>query len=231
MAVKDRIARVGIELEGGWMVVPPGERCERDGSVIFLPEAGKIAPINKGEIISRPLLRSEMRSWMERSYPSHVNATCGLHVHMSFRHHHINYMRLMTPAYTEAIVRGLARWAAHESLPPTHPLWDRLGKRDHHHCAHQYLGDQQVHVDHKDYHSRGKPHSRYTAINYCFKLHKTLECRILPMFDTSDQAVRAVDEVLNITNMFLATIRLKETRIQAKVALRSVVRSVYRSTV
>lgn len=253
--VKNRILQVGVELEGGWVKVPQGLRAEniiRDGSVKFGAAAATrnparslgdailaadrqaqvavpdmVVPKYIGEIPSPALGMDEFEGWMTRCYPQLVNETCGLHAHMSFRYK-LNYMRLMDPKFTPHMVKGLLRWAEEEKLAKSHPIWNRLRKSDHEHCAHIYLGDNQVKVDRKDFHSRGKPHSRYTAINYCWAQHKTVEVRLLPMMETPDQGVRAVSEIFRLTNQFLARMRQKEVRAEARIALSPATDSHYR---
>ncbi len=224
--LKNRIHRVGVELEGGWETLPKGfsaSRIVHDGSVL-IPLTSK--PLHVGEIPSPVLEPTGYEEWIRTHYPQHVNETCGLHTHASFKTK-IHYMRLMTPAFTPFIVKGLLSWAEEEKLAKSHPLWGRLLRKDHNHCAHIYLGDNQVKVLKKDYHSRGKLHSRYTALNYRWAQVVenglgnvgTVECRLLSMMENADQAVRAVGEVFKLTNTFLAKERYKEPRREAKVAL------------
>lgn len=230
--LKDRVALIGVELEGGWAIRPPsGAEIIRDGSVKISDDAVRALKIKSiGEIVSPPMKRELVEQWVKEHYPQIANETCGLHVHMSFKYP-LHYMQLMTPKFTDAMVRALATWSIAKGLPKEHPLCKRILNPNHQHCAQLYLGDNQVYSDHKDYHSRGKPHSRYTAINYCFKMHKTVECRLLPMFAVADEAVEAVNVVLDTTNKFLSKIRLKEPRFAARVALKSNMRTIYRSTV
>lgn len=254
--LRNRIDKVGIELEGGWQKVPAKFKdkhlaLEHDGSVKFEDpvrmaeltriqqlasrttdakkraefatayakleqEIAKLMPRHKGEIPSPPIAVEEVEQFITDCYPTQINATCGLHVHMSFVHR-LNYARIMTPEYMKAILKRLCEWAEEEKLPKDHPIWNRITNPNHDHCAHQYLGDAQVHIRRKDFQSRGKPHSRYTAINYCYGQHQTVECRLLPMMETAPQAVRGVKEVLAVTNKFLASIREKERRHQISV--------------
>lgn len=226
--LKNRIHRVGIELEGGWDAVPKGMRVERDGSVIF-PNAGQrvnalsgaievVGPKHIGEIPGPQdgLDISEVDAYIKKYYPKYVNETCGLHVHMSFKYL-LNYQRLMTPDYTKEMIKKLLEWSESEKLPKKHPMWERLTNPNHPHCAHIYLGDNQVKQTRKDFHSRGTAHSRYTAVNYCRAQHGTVECRLLPMMETADQACRAVHKVLDTTNKFLSKIRQKELKRQIAV--------------
>ena len=233
---KNRIALAGIELEGGWHKNPPNP-VVHDGSVKFPSPRNKPQPLFStedeqrawltaerarlaqfqfkavGEIVSPPLKAEAetVEAFIKENYPSAVNDTCGLHVHMSFTHKR-NYNRLMTPEFTKAMVDGLRKWAAEEGLKKDHPLMARIMNPDHPHCAHTYCGEEQVKATSKDFHSRGKPNSRYTAINYCFNQHQTVECRLLCMMDTPEQACRAVLEVLAITNRFLAKVRTRELK-------------------
>lgn len=249
LSSKNRINQLGIELEGGWDKMPKGmaKWCgrtdiTRDNSVVFEPPpvvtdpvtgARSFAtpmPVVTGEIPSRPLAMTEWHDFMHACYPHHVNATCGMHVHMSFTTK-LNYQRLMDPAYMTHILKALYEWATKENLPSTHPLWDRLGNANHNHCAHIYLGDAQVKVDHKDFRSRGTAYSRYTAINYCYAQHRTVEVRVLPMMDEVEQAIRAIQTVIDATNGFLAKIKTRECRVPAMVSSQSPELSVHEAFV
>lgn len=243
--VKDRIAFIGVELEGGWTQAPK-LGVQRDGSVDFANikapramthpenlymmndkernamraelEKWKLMNIPQyvGEIPSPKLSRKDLDPFMRDNYPQIINDTCGLHVHMSF-HFLINYQRLMCPDFTGEMVKGLLGFAEQEKLAKSHPLWARLKKPDHPHCAHTYCGDAQSKSKKKDYHSRGMAHSRYTAINYCFEQHRTVEVRLLSMMEGHEQGIRAVNSVLDITNRFLAKQRTRESKIVSRV--------------
>lgn len=233
--IVNRIAKIGVELEGGWDAPIPGYKVIRDGSVIFKqmnevpfrtnPRTGILEPAIAGmtfpkyaigEIVSPPLDINKLEEFLTQCHPQHINETCGLHVHMSFAHK-LNYSRLMTPEFTPCIIQAIKAWGKAQELPAAHPLWDRVNNPHHQHCAQVYLGDKQVYVKGKDYHSRGTEYSRYTAINYCENQHHTIECRVLPMFDTASQALSAIMCVLNATNLFLSKIRQRERKVSATV--------------
>lgn len=225
--IKKRIYRVGIELEGGWNKTPEGCKVDHDGSVvihipatcledIYTPaqikqakERGSLLDyrgLNKnivsGEIPSMVLSVDDFPTWMTKYYPHYVNDTCGLHVHMSFTNA-LYYQKLMTPAYTKVIVEHLTTWAKKEGLAKGHPIWPRLAGKSRY-CQHKFFGDEQVRKTSKDY-NREAPGNRYTMVNYCFNLHNTLEVRLLPMFDTSEQGIRAVNAILDVTNACLSS--------------------------
>ena len=250
----NRIKLVGIELEGGWDVAPSGEEIGRDGSVKFLPQQPSTSPgqalqqlyqvsqpssvaasrpFIKGEIVSKPLPIEKIEEWVRHAYPQHVNETCGLHVHMSF-HYRSNYARLMTPDFTPFIVEKVKQFCKTENITQDHPQWKRVLNKDHPHCAHQYLAEGQVKMTRKDYESRGKPYSRYTFVNYCAGQHNpagggTVEIRGLAMFDTAEQAIRAIMTVVNGTNEFLSKIRHREKPARVFIKTRPEVRQEFRS--
>lgn len=240
---RNQVFRVGIELEGGWNSLPEGTNdIIRDGSVeVSPPDNGEfqkryraweikyrdaqregrifsqpppVSTFRVGELPSPPMEVEKVEPWMNKFYPHAVNATCGLHVHMSFKTA-LQYQRLMTPAYPATVVEYFQSWAKQEGLPTTHPLWQRLSGKNQY-CRHEFHAQEQV-VSKKD-HNMTRPGHRYTVINYCYSVYGgTLECRLLPMMDTPAQGIRAVMQVINITNAFLAVYREREERARAKV--------------
>lgn len=247
----NRIKLVGIELEGGWDVPPDGETIVKDGSVKFDPPQTVRAyedqlppslqqrrvtapvlkfpmPAFKGEIVGKPMPTDKFAGWLAHAYPKHVNATCGLHVHMSF-HYRSNYARLMCPEFTPFIVQKVREFAEIEKLPKDHPQWDRVNKKDHRHCAHLYLAEGQAKATSKDYEGRGKPHSRYTFVNYCEAMHHTIEVRGLAMYETAEQAGRAILAVITGTNEFLSKLKHRETPTRIAVKPRAPMTQEFRS--
>jgi hypothetical protein len=152
--VINRIAGIGIELEGGWDNPVPGHNIVRDGSVKFkepktrverdpITHAPTIVYVNPeeknsfpkydiGEIVSpakpSPLTIDTFADWMRLCYPQHVNETCGLHVHMSF-YTKLNYSRLISPDYTPHIISELKEFGRKRGIPGTGQgamFWNRL---------------------------------------------------------------------------------------------------------
>ena len=218
--VRNRIRLVGLEVEGAWIKFPATEKYEHDGSV-FKPESYggqvewdqvklKIASIKAtttGEIPSAPMLPAQMRAWITKNYPDFTDKTCGLHVHMSFEDLK-HYNRLMTPEYPITMRTYLKKWAVEEHLPDDHPIWDRVNGNNMY-CSSKFWPDKQVGKKKSYDHGEG---DRYTDINYCWKEHKTIECRILPMMSDAALAYRAAKRVLDITNATLVKITRREKR-------------------
>jgi hypothetical protein len=208
---KQRIYKVGIELEGLWTKLPEGTIPIRDGSVSVARPANLplSVPHHIGEIPSEILEPDQITTWIKTFYPQHVNATCGLHIHQSFKRA-LYYQWLMTPDYTATMVEYVKRWAKELSLPKDHPIWSRL-KGENQFCKHEFVADLQVLKKSKSY-DHAVPGSRYTTINYCHGLHTTVECRLLPMMETVEEAISAVKNVLNITNACLVVISRNEEK-------------------
>lgn len=209
--VRNRVYRIGIELEGGWKTLPPGTNLARDGSVRFRDEDMLSGLRHMGEIPSPVLTVEQWPTWMKQFYPHFVNETCGLHVHLSFRSA-LTYSRLMAPTYPSTIIAYLTAWAKQENLSSAHPIWPRLaGKSEY--CQHVFAADEQIKNVTKDY-DHHRPGNRYSAINYCYCVNNTLECRVLPMLETVEQAIRAVANIIQTTNAFLVATARREERLK-----------------
>jgi len=212
---KNRIHRIGLELEGGWRTAPP-TKVVRDGSVVidnaYYPDVRLI-----GEIQSPPLTTSEREGsshvhyieWMKANHPAYVNATCGMHVHMKMKSA-LTYQRLMEPSYPATVIEYVKRWARGNKIAKGHPIWSRLaGKSEY--CQHKYFPVEQSTVTDKDYnhHRHG---CRYTVVNYCWSRWGTVEVRLLPAFDDVGVAISAIQAVLDLTNAYLLVTAKKDDR-------------------
>lgn len=195
---KNRIGAVGIELEGGWLKAPKTGHIVRDGSVTGMDNYGLYGV---GEVALGPMEVCEIDSSVRSAMPSHVNETCGLHIHMSFRllQHYINLMHV---DFQDTMIEYLKRWGETNKIPKSHTFWSRLrGESDY--CQLKFWPDAQVSQTKKNYHRDYEGH-RYTAINFCYGQHGTLEVRVLPMFNTPELCVSALNMVCDITNGCLA---------------------------
>lgn len=227
---ENRVALMGIELEGGWVKAKLANnvRPEPDGSVF--KEARKADPYwlqskgcdLSGEIVSKPMLPAGVPAWMRKFYPFFVDKTCGLHVHMSFESMK-NYERLMVPEFPITMLEYLKRWANKQELPPEHPLWDRLADQSKY-CQHKFWPDEQVRLERlksAEYYDQDRKGSRYTVINYCYRLHGTMECRILPMFESVNLSISAVELVRDVTNASLVVLARRDEIEKGKVSSQS----------
>jgi hypothetical protein len=195
--VKNRVRRVGVELEGAWKKLPAGTlTLEHDGSVF---RNRKPVGYNVGELPLSPIVPAALPNVLRHHYPHKVNSTCGMHVHMSFSTLW-HYNLLMVPEYQETIVHYVTLWAKKEKFKDDHHIWARL-RGESEFCLKEFWPDIQASTKRKT-HSMGALGHRYTMIHYCGR-QMTIECRLLPMMAKTDQAIRAIQLVIDITNACL----------------------------
>lgn len=196
-----KIALMAVELEGGWDKVPEGETMGHDGSV-------NVENTNyKGEIPSKPMVLAELLEWIQRCYPDHVNRSCGMHIHVSFKDN-LAYAQLMTPSFYKYFLQEVEKWAIEKKLNEDSIFWERFqGKNSY--CKKEYNADMQTRM-------RGKESVRYAHLNYCYSLHKTIEVRLFPAFQKKALTLSAVQLVHDIFEGFLAK-RTREPVYQATV--------------
>ena len=234
---RNRILLAGIELEGGWKAAR--HDVIRDGSVDIPPPIAVMMAADAypqtaaqralvqawnetrcraiGELPSAPMKVPDVERWMKVNYPDEVNQTCGLHVHMSFRDGH--YMRLMEKEFQDLFIALLEEWGAREIIPPDHHFWSRL-RGESEYCRLTFMPDQQVQLTRKLF-DRRCPVNRYTALNYSWNTHGTLEVRVLPMFEVAEQSIRAVSEIFAIVNAYLVSSARKEKTLTSVVTIES----------
>lgn len=196
------ISKIGIEMEGGWNYSPSTE-IYGDGSVSGLD--GKL-----GEICSAPLhsLAVVMR-WVEKNYPSSVNSSCGLHVHISLKSN-LSYSRLMSLEFYNFFLSRVETWGKEREILSTLPFWSRL-KGANSYCRKTFAPDNQANKTSKD-------PWRYTHLNYCFALHSTIECRVFPMFKNKSLAVEAIELFCSCVEDFLNAHKEREKVINASIS-------------
>lgn len=205
---RNRVARVGIEIEGGWDIQPKGYAIQRDGSVF--KEAGdanrdlsrtKLPGFAFGEVTSGPIMAAQVPKFLKACYPKMIDDSCGLHIHMGLETLYQYNLLTDSPVYQETVVHYLTDWARREGLDPKHPIWPRLeGKSEY--CQKKFWPEEQMQAVRKEY-DHSKYGHRYTMIHYCWTRFQTVECRLLPMMETPDLATRALNTIINVTNAYL----------------------------
>jgi len=184
------IDKIGIELEGGWREIPPAGKPYYDGSI-----EGIDAPII-GEIASPPIPAekiSELEKWLRQNYPHRVNNTCGFHIHISLRNL-LFYSQLLTPEFHQFLLQELHKWGEENEIPSSHYFWKRLnGAR---YTRKEWRAEEQIFATEKTT-------SRYCQLNFCFRLHKTVECRIFPQFEKKKWAILALKKYIWIVEEWL----------------------------
>lgn len=210
--VRSRVDLVGIELEGGWVRFPKGEKFEEDMSAFRKPSPEDVAECARlgitcyGELPSKPMYPIQMGEWLKKCYPQHINHTCGMHLHMSFKSLK-HYSRLMVEEYPATVRYYVGLWAKENNIPDSHCLWERIsGKNEY--CHDAFWPDMQVTA--KKDHDRKRVGNRYTDVNYAFSSHRTIECRMLPMMKDHVQAASALRVIVDVTNACLSALADRE---------------------
>jgi hypothetical protein len=191
----NRIAKMGVELEGGWETKPDA-RMVGDGSV-------SVSANYVGELPSPPFEDPvALTAWMRKNYPTKTNQSCGMHVHVSFKNRK-DYLRFMSKEAFDHIHDELEKWGKRANIKNEH-FWARL-RGDNTYCKLFYSPMKQVkHVD--------KGPARYSMLNYCYGRYGTMELRVLPLFKEVDVGVAAVMAFANICERWLGKRRALGSR-------------------
>jgi hypothetical protein len=178
------IARVGVEIEGGWSHQPYGYR--EDHSVETFDSA------ISGEAVSRPYASlPKLLAWQERNWPTEVNGTCGYHVHVSFRKPGYYDALVQSDTLLTAFVDHMTEWGKTWGVRNIN-FFNRLDGRNGY-CWRVWNATDQIAAYQKD-------SCRYALLNFCWSLHGTLECRAFPAFKRASTAAAVLTEYLNFIN-------------------------------
>lgn len=219
-----KIEKIGIELEGGWSCMPVNECdrrnwlydsynwhddssvetdysgaecgecdycCNDEGDSCYNTDGG----VN-GEIVSYPMpIGDRWRDWVYRYYPEDMNSSCGGHFHVSFDNIQA-FELLCTREFFDHFISELKRWGKRANIRNQN-FWDRLADENSM-CNIDYRAEQQLYIRNDNY-----PTCRYSALNYQYHKHGTLEIRILPIFIDSKVYCKAVEVSMGIIQKYL----------------------------
>jgi hypothetical protein len=220
--VKNRVARVGVEIEGAWEQKKnrkfPQPGLVRDGSVFKSkgdPGPGAYGLTRNdmpgflvGELSLGPMVPIGLKRVLRKWWPDQFDESCGLHLHMSFETT-LRYITLANkPDYQETICHYLGGWATEEGISKDHSIWARL-KGESVYCQKKFWPSEQMFCPRKDHDQVRKGH-RYTVVNYSWQRFKTVEVRVLPMMINPDVSYRALNRIIDVTNAYL--LRAEKTR-------------------
>ncbi len=210
------IDRVGVELEGAWEK-EPSFPIVHDGSLDFSDDDDIPEDVYVGEARIGPFRDlAAILAAVRRRWPDHVNETCGMHVHLSFRSA-IFYSWLMDPDFTQRIVDGLTMWGSRLKLPAGHVLFNRLSGNNSY-CLREFHADWQADQTITVYRRHSQEGHRYTVVNYPYGIHGTLEIRVLPMFPEGPSlAQAAIREVVAITEQAIRDFARREPSVSLAV--------------
>jgi hypothetical protein len=205
---------MGVELEGSWdasfrdlATLHEGAQGKGDNSVSGLPG-------NMGEITTKPhtSLDALIKDVVEM-YPNHVNDTAGLHVHASFTP--MDTTALTTKEFWAYFTRRWEAWGeAHkETMTRNERDWffSRLRAttaKAKKYCKAEFKPQEQFEFQ----------EDRYTQINFtAYKKYKTVEVRVLPMFESKELAALAIRELSDIYNTFLSDYTFPPVKMESSI--------------
>ena len=147
-----------------------------------------------GEMVSPPLNAEDLPQWTRENYPEETNNTCGAHQHTSFKRMKY-YSIVMCKGFQEYMHIGLMAWARHTGIREGSAFYKRMNG-DVHWCKKMYDAYQQIQTSDKD-------DCRYRIINYCWRLHGTMEVRVLPAFQNVEYTVSAQKELTRLIEQYI----------------------------
>ena len=227
-SVSKHIKGIGIELEGMYLAVPEAQGykatqgeyggIQHDGSVKFnmdkfplfydelLKKSGLTGSVSNyisvGEVVS-PVFYSVENSlkFLRDCYPIKSNPTCGYHIHLSTVHDGI-YSLLMHNEFYEAFKKSLINLITEYKFnKPTHDRVFNSTEWAQKYCRDLFQPLKQAYVTQKVY-ANASP-DRYTALNFCYGLHKTFECRIFTTYMPLKFANKALTWYVNFVDNYI----------------------------
>lgn len=162
-----------------------------------------------GETVSPPCKSvDELTKFVNEYHPDKVNISCGTHFHISTQKE-MDYILLMDIDFYHHFYKFLWNWIEEQGLTKYKPLTDRVIGRnrfccpnDKHRCIHG-LG---MHTAVKQFELSIKSPTRYTHINYCFSMHKTIEFRVFHGMKTPSRILRAAQCIIDAVDTYLGSV-------------------------
>lgn len=185
------IDKIGLEIEGRYSDICAACESARNKGVDWTPD-GSIMYTRTGaamEFRTVPGKLSQALRQLSEFYPDETDSSCGLHVHVSFKSPtHIT--QLHTREFLEYFDRRWREWGRERGFGPFSQFMRRL--EGHNDFCRSNLADFTETQDMLDV-------RRYKQLNFTsWHAHKTVECRLLPMFRETKHAIAAVSFLIEI---------------------------------
>ena len=192
------IIEIGVELEGGWREEFEDITILGDGSV-RKPSGIDSETGHWGEIPSPVLTTSTILPWLAAHYPDGVGPSCGFHIHISLSKG--DYQQLISMKFYHFFLKKWEEWGEvnRRDLPDT--FFRRLAGQPASASSSAYA--DRVWIPFQQLYVKGKGDARRCHLNYCYGLHKTIECRLLPMFEDKEIGLRALSYYINMVEEYL----------------------------
>lgn len=186
------INKIGSELESGWY--KPRNDLIADGSLRNGEFTNKCVCI--GELVTPAFEdKTQLYKFLQDNYPDESTARCSMHVHVSVNSLG-NYTSCMSPKfYNDYFLPAMNKWG--KDYPCKSKLfWNRL-EDGNQYCRKLFFPDKQVKLKQKG------TTDRYTHLNFAYSMHKTIECRLFPMFEKAETAISAIEALLDCFEGYL----------------------------
>lgn len=203
--------KIGIEIEGRFadrfalrnLVESAGASCCGDGSIG--PSLDGETSLSTQEVQTKPGTLTEALRQLVRFYPDQADYTCGMHVHVSFLSDtHIT--QLYSQQFFEYFRAKWLAWADEKQLPVWHSLRRRLSGENSYCRKNVERAPDYLSAEFGRDFNPVTDEDRYMQLNFtAWGEHKTVECRLLPMFRESELAVEAVTYLINIFQDWITT--------------------------
>jgi hypothetical protein len=187
--------KIGIEIEGRWLnrdtviarAREAGLTACSDGSVTESPDT-RARPY---EIQTVPGSLREAIMQLVDFYPDETDQSCGMHVHVSFPSTVLSVLN--SQQFFDYYLEQWEAWGRENRVRAGSQFWRRL-EGDNDYCVPNHYREQ-ADVTSCD---------RYVQLNFsAWNEHKTVECRMLPMFRTARLGVLAVQKLIEIYETWL----------------------------
>lgn len=158
------------------------------------------------EFQTKPGSVGEALRQLTQLYPEVTSRSAGMHVHMSFKEQ-TSVSLLCSEAFFKYWQERWEKWGTKNNIQGV--FWERL-RNENQYCRPTAMEDYNP----KDIVTQNKG-GRYKAINFlAYDEHKTVEFRLLPMFQKGNLAVASVEQLVDIVETFLQNHKI-DTDVQA----------------
>lgn len=188
-------------MEGGWTEAFPDD----DPTEIIADHSVHLEGYtHTGEVASPPMELEEVLKWGDAHYPAGMDATCGIHVHISVKEEgdyakiasspHF-YMKFLQ--WGKAFIDGME-----ENDVDRNFFYNRLSGKNRF-CALKFIPEKQLRLMRKGTGNTIDNNPRYAMLNFCKGIHGTFENRTFPTFYKKENALKAIESYVVMVEDFL----------------------------
>lgn len=198
------IDAVGLEIEGCWAkprndLVPDNSMRDFEFKKPYFIDAHGDKRILFGELISVPFKSlDKVISFLDNNWIDETGSKCGYHVHISFKDYS-HYCHCMSETFYNNFLNAMSDWGRKYPCDDKR-FWERLEDRNKF-CRRNFIPDTQVAITKKVV----SDPRRYCILNFCWGMHKTLECRLFPTFFDVEMAKSATIAFLEFIEDYLGS--------------------------